>query len=75
MQGPSFDNTLAMELLEKELGAPWPTFYSELTPEPIAAASLGQVRPYPAQHPHVTLPVTHHTTGATPLGSCTSSCR
>lgn len=33
-----------MKLLEQELGAPWTTFYSELTPEPIAAASLGQVR-------------------------------
>jgi hypothetical protein len=44
LQVPSFDSRVAMLLLEKELGAPWTTFYSELSPEPIAAASLGQVR-------------------------------
>ena len=44
LQVPSFDSRIAMLLLEKELGAPWTTFYSELSPEPIAAASLGQVR-------------------------------
>ena len=32
-----------MLLLEAELGGPWTDFYSELTPKPIAAASLGQV--------------------------------
>jgi len=40
---PSFDSTLAMQFIEEELGAPWTEFYSELTPEPVAAASLGQV--------------------------------
>ena len=30
-------------LLEAELGGPWQDFYSELSPRPIAAASLGQV--------------------------------
>lgn len=32
-----------MELFKKELGKEWFEIYSELTPEPIAAASLGQV--------------------------------
>eukprot|EP00873_Tetraselmis_striata_P029537 jgi/Tetstr1/449801/TSEL_036865.t1 len=40
---PSFDNKVAMDLLEAELGAPWQAIYAELTPSPIAAASLGQV--------------------------------
>ena len=30
-------------MLEDELGKPWQELYAELTPEPIAAASLGQV--------------------------------
>ncbi len=42
-QVPSFDSRVAMLLLEKELGAPWTAFFAELSPEPIAAASLGQV--------------------------------
>lgn len=40
---PSFDSKVAMAQLEQELGAPWHEIYAELTPEPIAAASLGQV--------------------------------
>ncbi|XP_020260832.1 uncharacterized protein LOC109837133 [Asparagus officinalis] len=32
-----------MDLIEEELGQPWHKIYSELTPSPIAAASLGQV--------------------------------
>ncbi|KAL4452695.1 hypothetical protein ABPG75_008357 [Micractinium tetrahymenae] len=40
---PSFDSKQAMEVLSSELGRPWQEVYSELTPEPIAAASLGQV--------------------------------
>lgn len=44
MQVPSFDSKVAMDLLESELGRPWQEIYAELTPEPIAAASLGQVR-------------------------------
>jgi ABC1 atypical kinase-like domain len=44
LQVPSFDTNVAMLLLEAELGGPWTDFYSELTPKPIAAASLGQVR-------------------------------
>ena len=40
---PSYDSGVAMRLLEQELGQSWEEIYSELTPEPIAAASLGQV--------------------------------
>lgn len=40
---PSFDSKIAMKQLELELGKPWTEIYAELTPEPIAAASLGQV--------------------------------
>ncbi|RLN07845.1 hypothetical protein C2845_PM11G21920 [Panicum miliaceum] len=40
---PSFPDDLAMALLEEELGQPWQAIYSELSPSPIAAASLGQV--------------------------------
>ncbi|XP_024533437.1 uncharacterized protein LOC9641772 [Selaginella moellendorffii] len=40
---PSFPNDIAMDLIEKELGQPWTELYSELSPSPIAAASLGQV--------------------------------
>lgn len=42
---PSFPNETAMKLLEQELGGPWTDFYEELGPNPVAAASLGQVRP------------------------------
>lgn len=40
---PSFPSDVAMKQLEHELGEPWYEIYGELTPEPIAAASLGQV--------------------------------
>ncbi|TQE03486.1 hypothetical protein C1H46_010801 [Malus baccata] len=40
---PSFPDDIAMALIEEELGQPWPNIYSELSPSPIAAASLGQV--------------------------------
>lgn len=40
---PSFDNGLAFATLEAELGCKWQEVYSELGPEPVAAASLGQV--------------------------------
>ena len=40
---PSYDSKVAMKLLEQELGRGWEEIYAELTPEPIAAASLGQV--------------------------------
>jgi len=42
-QLPAFDNQLAYQLIEKELGGPPDQLYAELTAEPIAAASLGQV--------------------------------
>lgn len=41
---PSFDSRVAMSVLCRELGVSSPLdVYSEITPEPIAAASLGQV--------------------------------
>lgn len=40
---PSFDNDLAMEVVEAELGVPWQEAFAELSSAPIAAASLGQV--------------------------------
>ena len=42
-QVPSFDSGVAMKMISQELGRPWQEVYAELTPEPIAAASLGQV--------------------------------
>ena len=40
---PAFPNEEAMAILERELGRPLSELYAELDPEPIAAASLGQV--------------------------------
>ncbi|XP_075504820.1 uncharacterized protein LOC142542204 [Primulina tabacum] len=40
---PSFPDDVAMALIEEELGQPWYNLYTELSPSPIAAASLGQV--------------------------------
>lgn len=40
---PSFDNKTAMAVIKEELGRPWQEVYAELTTDPIAAASLGQV--------------------------------
>ncbi|GAB4818789.1 hypothetical protein N2152v2_005835 [Parachlorella kessleri] len=40
---PSFDSKVAMDMIAAELGQPWQEIYAELSPEPIAAASLGQV--------------------------------
>jgi predicted unusual protein kinase regulating ubiquinone biosynthesis (AarF/ABC1/UbiB family) len=42
-QIPPFDNEVAYRFIEEELGAPPHEIYDELSPEPIAAASLGQV--------------------------------
>lgn len=40
---PAFDNAIAMKCIEEELGLPPSEIYDQLTPDPIAAASLGQV--------------------------------
>ena len=42
-QIPSFPNEIAYRFIEEELGAPPEEIYAEISPEPIAAASLGQV--------------------------------
>ncbi|MGJ5674208.1 MAG: ABC1 kinase family protein [Nostochopsis sp.] len=42
-QLPSFDNAIAYRLIETELGRSVEEIYSELSPNPVAAASLGQV--------------------------------
>ena len=40
---PPFSNDVAMKIIEEELGRPWTEVFSEMSPEPIAAASLAQV--------------------------------
>lgn len=40
---PSFPSSIAYTVIEEELGRPVSDMFSELTPEPVAAASLGQV--------------------------------
>ena len=40
---PSFDSKIAFATIEKELGRSVNDLFSEITPEPVAAASLGQV--------------------------------
>lgn len=40
---PSYDSKVAFATIEKELGKPVNELFSEITPEPVAAASLGQV--------------------------------
>jgi predicted unusual protein kinase regulating ubiquinone biosynthesis (AarF/ABC1/UbiB family) len=42
-QLPSFSNKIAFEILEEDLGKPATAIYRDISPDPIAAASLGQV--------------------------------
>ncbi|MGQ4650382.1 AarF/UbiB family protein [Lyngbya aestuarii] len=42
-QLPPFDNALAFSIIEEELGRTVATMYRQISPDPIAAASLGQV--------------------------------
>ena len=42
-QLPSFDNKLAFRIIENQLGRPVSQIYQKISPNPIAAASLGQV--------------------------------
>ncbi|KAF9674863.1 hypothetical protein SADUNF_Sadunf10G0171200 [Salix dunnii] len=42
-QIPPFPRTLAMKIVEEELGSPVESFFSYLSEEPVAAASFGQV--------------------------------
>ena len=40
---PPYPTSVALEFLESELGLPASELYADITPEPVAAASLGQV--------------------------------
>ena len=42
-QLPPFDNTLALSIIEAELGTSVSELFSKISPKPVAAASLGQV--------------------------------
>ena len=42
-QLPPFDNEVAFQILEQQLGHPVDQIYREISPHPVAAASLGQV--------------------------------
>lgn len=42
-QLPPFDNAIALQIIEQELRRPVSEIYREISPDPIAAASLGQV--------------------------------
>lgn len=42
-QLPPFENSIAYHFIEEELGAPPEKIYAEISPNPVAAASLGQV--------------------------------
>jgi len=39
-----FSTELALEIIEQELGVPMEQLFTEISPQPIAAASLGQVQ-------------------------------
>lgn len=45
-QIPPFPRTVAMKILEEELGAPLESFFSYISEEPVAAASFGLLCPY-----------------------------
>lgn len=38
-----FSTAVAFDIIERELGLPIDVLFSEISPEPVAAASLGQV--------------------------------
>jgi predicted unusual protein kinase regulating ubiquinone biosynthesis (AarF/ABC1/UbiB family) len=42
-QLPAFDTSIAFKIIETELGNPMRSLFREISPEPVAAASLGQV--------------------------------
>ncbi len=42
-QLPAFSNQIAFDIIESELGCPIESAYREISPSPVAAASLGQV--------------------------------
>lgn len=42
-QIPPFPRSIAMKIIEEELGSPVESFFSFISEEPVAAASFGQV--------------------------------
>lgn len=42
-QIPPFPRTIAMKIIQEELGSPIESFFSYISEEPVAAASFGQV--------------------------------
>ena len=40
---PPFPKTMAMKIIEEELGSPIETYFSHILEEPVAATSFGQV--------------------------------
>ncbi len=42
---PPFPTEIALQLIQEDLGQPASAIMSTITPEPVAAASLGQVCP------------------------------
>jgi aarF domain-containing kinase len=45
-QIPPFPRTVAMKIIEEELGSPVESFFCYISNEPVAAASFGQVTLY-----------------------------
>jgi aarF domain-containing kinase len=45
-QIPPFPRTVAMKIIEEELGSPVESFFRYISNEPVAAASFGQVALY-----------------------------
>jgi len=45
-QLPPFDNAIAFRMLETELDRPIEAIFSQISPEPVAAASLGRYTGY-----------------------------
>lgn len=66
-----FPTDIALQLIEEELGEPASAILSEITPEPVAAASLGQVpsqQCIPACQPLFPVPCSfHHSVGMASL--------
>ncbi len=53
---PPFPTEIALQLIEEDLGVPVSAIMSTITPEPVAAASLGQVLAHAAALPYPSPP-------------------